>query len=264
MKVILISQLQQRIPLLNFFPCKKLFSCFLFILTVFLPTLVTAQAINFPTTKYCPSDPPSVFTMNAPTAFALTGYIHCSLPDSRFDTTHYAALATQDYETGLACGACAVLNNGGNATTVVIVDECPASSNAPCDPTRSGANAGNHLDLSAQAYGELLGQPGCMTYNGTNVQNNSCNTPPGSVTWHFIQCPLSLMPNSSGNVSYIFKQTTSPQFYQQVEFVDSLFPIVSVKVSVNGGGYITLTRDASGDNFWSNGASNNWGGGTTN
>src|SRR5258708_39708955 len=139
------------------------FSLAFFVFSI-VPSSVLAQAINFPTTKYCPSDPPSVFTMNAPTAFALTGYIHCSLPDSRFDTTHYAALATQDYETGLACGACAVLNNGGNATTDVLVDEWPASSNAPCDPTRRGANAGHQLYLSSQTYGALLRPPGLMTY----------------------------------------------------------------------------------------------------
>ena len=217
----------------NLKPCLSIvFSFLLFFLLFIAPTLVSAQAINYSTTKYCPSDPPSTFTMNAPTFYSPVPNLGaCGYETATFNTTHYAALATQDYENGAVCGACAVAVNGSMSTTVMFVDECPSATNAPC------VNGTHHIDFAPSAYNELVcGSPSC-----------SPGGPPTSVTWHFIECPLSYrtVGNSSGNITYEFKDSSSNGWHP-IQFLDYLFPIVSVGVgSAAGGPFTALSRDTS-------------------
>ncbi len=200
-----------------------------------------AQAINYTTTKYCPTDPPTVFTMNAPTYYSPVPNLGaCGYQTATFDNTHYAAMATQDYQNGAICGACAVANNGSMSTTVMFVDECPASSNPPCV---NGSQSGHHIDFAPSAYNELV------------CGSSSCSPggPPSTVQWHFVSCPMGFRThaNSSGNITYEFKDSSSAGWHP-IQFLDFLFPIVSVGVGTSNSSFTNLTRDTSDSipSFW--------------
>ncbi|HET9870290.1 MAG TPA: hypothetical protein VFR02_07335, partial [bacterium] len=180
-------------------------------LVLLFPALSRAAAINYTSTSYCPTY--TTFTVSEQTtAYDLntsspTTLGNCGVNEGMFDPNHYAAIEPGDWQNGAACGACAVLNYGANATTVMIVDKC-----ATC------GTGSHHLDLSPKAYGELLGSPNCAspTGSGGGVNTGGCPGAPGggSVNWHFIQCPLTgsaaiTYNNSSGNITYAFKDSSS-------------------------------------------------------
>jgi hypothetical protein len=213
----------------------------------FQPSGALAATINYTTTSYCPtyttftvSEQETAYDLSTSSAATLGA---CGVNEGMFDPKHYAAIDPGSWENGAACGACAVLNYMANATTVQIVDEC-----ATCG---SGTN---HLDLSYTAYGELLGSPGCATPTGSGggVNTGGCPGAPGggTVTWHFIQCPLTgsaaiTYSDGSGDITYAFKDSSSSGWHPIV-FWDTLFPVESVSIATGAGGPFTaLTRDTS-------------------
>ena len=214
-------------PVLRFFVS---FS-FLFFLAVF------AQAqINYNTTKYCPSDPPTTFTTVATTYGPLSpGTGNCGFPSGSYDPNLYAAINSNtggggdDYQNGIACGACAAAHDAssGKSVTVMIVDSCPSCSTA------------DQLDLGPTAWSDLT--------NGAS---------PGiaNITWNFVPCPLSLMTGDpTGNIEYEWK-TGCSGFYDPIQFMDMLFPITSVGfATVNTGPFTALVMGASGvggNEYW--------------
>jgi hypothetical protein len=138
----------------------KFISLSLFFWAAFSPVL---GMINYGTSKYCPGDPPTVFTVTEQTTTYYLGTSNatalgaCGVNWNMFDQNHYAAIDPGSWENGAACGSCAVLNYNGHSTTVMIVDEC-----GTC-----GSNS-NHLDLSPAAYGELVNSPGCASIAGSD------------------------------------------------------------------------------------------------
>src|ERR1039458_2537110 len=141
-----------------------------------LPTLMA-------TPQWCPSDPVITYQTNQPTFYSLpTGLTACGYPTNTYDPNHYAAIDSDSFgdtgasravgagSGGFPCGACVALQNGSNATTVVIVDECP----------QGGVNQNNcwvgsyHLDLAKAAYEELnCGSPTCT---GSFPSNSGVST----------------------------------------------------------------------------------------
>jgi expansin (peptidoglycan-binding protein) len=202
-------------------------------------TVTPAPPIVFNSVKYCSSDPPTVFTTIA-TTYTLSGAGNCGFPMGSSDPNDFAAINSTDYQNGLACGACAALQDAssGGAVTVMVVDNCPT------------CNTAHQLDLGSGAWNTL-----------TN------NAMPGvaNITWNFVACPLSLMTgNASGNIEYEWKSSCSND-YNPIQFLDPLFPITSVSFSTTGGGtYTPLILGANGvggTEYW--GASNGNLNGTT-
>ncbi len=198
---------------------------------------VLAQAqINYNTTKYCPTDPPSTFASIATTYGPLSpGTGNCGFPSGSYDPNLYAAINSNaggggnDYQNGLVCGACAAAHDAasGDSVTVMIIDSCPSCTTA------------NQLDLGPTAWSDLT--------NGA---------PPGiaSITWNFVPCPLSLMTGDpTGNIEYEWKSGCSG-FYDPIQFMDMLFPITSVGFSTsNSGPFTGLVLGSSGvggNEYW--------------
>src|SRR5581483_7684704 len=95
---------------------------------VTLPTLMA-------TPQWCPSDPVITYGTNQPTFYSLpSGPTACGYPTNTYDPNHFAAIDGDSFgdtaasggtgggKGGFPCGACVALNNGSNATTVMIVD----------------------------------------------------------------------------------------------------------------------------------------------
>ena len=243
--------------------CHKLFPGFLGAFAALLPLFSSplhAAALVYNTPAYyCPSE--TVFTVTEQTTAynqltsSSTALGACGVNLNMIDQTHYAAIEPGDWQNGAGCGACAVLNYSSHATTVMIIDKC-----ATC------GTGTHHLDLSAVAYGELVGSPGCATNgSGGSVNTGGCQTAPGGnqVTWHFIQCPLSgsaniKFNNSSGNITYAFKDGSSNGWHP-ILIWDMLFPIKSVAVGTTATSFTNIARDTSDSipQFWGGtGASN--------
>ena len=145
-----------------------LISSWFFGILIGLPGLVPAQ-INYSNTKFCPTDPPSIFTSIATEYGPLSpGTGACGFKAGMYDPTYYAAIAsspTDDYQGGVACGACAAVSDltDNSAITVMIVDKCPSCSTA------------NQIDLGLQAWNAMTG-----------------NAPGGirNIAWSLVPCPL--------------------------------------------------------------------------
>ena len=154
-------------------------------------------------------------------------------PAGSYDPNNYAAIASSpvnDYQNGIACGACADVKDadaGGAAVTVMIVDSCPSCS------------SDHQIDLSPQAWSTLTNgaMPGIANIN-----------------WNFIPCPASMMTNDpTGNIEYEFKSVANPNF-DVIQFLDMLFPITSVSFSTSlNGTYSPLIMGAEGvggNEYW--------------
>ncbi len=188
--------------------------------------------------KYCPADPPTTYTTIATTYGPLApGTGNCGFPGGTYDPNNYAALISTDYQNGLACGACAALQDAssGGAVTVMVVDSCPS------------CNTAHQLDLGPSAWNTL-----------TN------NAMPGvaNITWNFMPCPLSLLSNDpSGNIEYEWKNGCLIT-YDPIQFLDALIPITNVSFSTTSNGtYTPLVLGSSGvggNEYWgtSNGSLN--------
>ncbi len=168
------------------------------------------------------------------TAYAPSGAGACGFPAAN-DPSHTAAINSNsggggdDYQNGLACGACAALTVTGaaEAITVMIDNACPSCS------------AADQLDLTQATWQALTGN---TNYGQLNIQ------------WKFVPCPLSLMAgDSSGDITYEWKSGCSSG-YDPIQFMDSLFPITSVGFSTsNTGPFTALTLGANGvggNNYW--------------
>lgn len=267
----------------------QLFKLYFFFLFLLLCKSNPAQAATYsysnyvpvptimPTPQYCPSDTQITFAENQPTKYTwATTVSACSLGTSvnEFDPNHYAAIDSSDFGDtytgtnyslmtqtgGFVCGACAELNNGSYATTVMIVDECPVGVNG------NNCWAGSyHLDLAPSAYNELsCGSAGCA---GNFPSNNDTSSDDGSnVTWHFIQCPLSgsgavNFANTAGQITYEYKNTNS-EYWWPIGFSNTLFPIKSVAYSTtsSSGPFTAMSRDTTDKipAYWSVGAFPSW------
>lgn len=191
---------------------------------VFLCATVPAHAqltYTYPTTKYCPSDPPTSFAghithYNLPTA----ALVNCSMSNDQFDNNHYGAMNQYDWNGSGACGACVSLKGPSASTTLKIVDQCPYVGNETW--CYSGSH---HIDCAPQVATEV---------GGDNP----------AVNWTFIECPLALRTKkvSTGNVNYIWKSGSS-LYWGEIAFFDYLFPLVTVKQDYNGT-WTTCTRQS--------------------
>ncbi|HUO58161.1 MAG TPA: hypothetical protein VMV05_08285, partial [bacterium] len=193
---------------------------------------------------YC--SPTTITETNAPTHYSLTGLVNCSYQNAAFDTNHYAAIATQDWENSAACGACLVALNGSMSTTVMVVDQCPSSSNAPC------VNGTHHIDFASPAYNELVcGSPTC-----------SPGGPPSTIQWYAIPCPLAYRNKvgSGGNLAYTFKSGCSTT-WAEILFLNQLVPLTKVQVSNNGGSSWTNLGRETYDYWGGNAGGAAWGSG---
>jgi hypothetical protein len=157
---------------------------------------------------------------------------NCNFPDSAVDPNFYAAIdgnTSNDYQHGMACGACAALHDtgNGNSVTVMIVDDCTTCSWA------------HQIDLGPNAWNAL-----------TN------NAAPGiaNINWNFVPCPLSLMGgNTTGNIEYQWYTGCSAN-YAPIQFVDMLFPITAVSYGTGSAGPFTPlalgANSVGGDEYW--------------
>jgi expansin len=119
----------------------------------------------------------------------------------------YVALSTNLYDApggSSACGKC-VQSNG---KTLLVVDQCPASTNAPCTTS--------HLDLSPTAYTAVHG-----SMNPGSVANS-----PG-VAVKFVPCPV------TGNIQYSFTSSTQ-QFYLAMVITNAKYGIQKVEYRPSG------------------------------
>ncbi len=119
----------------------------------------------------------------------------------------YAALSTNLYDNpsgSSACGKCVqVTGRSGTPRTLVIVDQCPASSNPPC--------TSSHLDLSPQAFNAVQG----------NMSPGNLPNSPG-LTVKFVPCTV------TGNLQYSF-DPSSMKYYLAMVIQNSRYGIQSVK-----------------------------------
>jgi len=210
------------------------------------PSYLHAQ-VNYSTYPYCS---PTTFVQTdvggttggsgtnfgkGPTQYTKSALMACGYINSEITSDHYAALNTQDYAAAQGCGACALVMNGSHATTVMVVDECPSSSNMPC------VNGTHHIDLGNGAYSDLQ-----VSY-------------PNPVSWCLVACPAALrnIDNGTGNISYEYKSASAGNAgWHPIHFLDMLYPLVSVSVGTSSGGpFSALSRDSGTDNI-----PNYWGG----
>ncbi|HLK41589.1 MAG TPA: hypothetical protein VKU41_32800 [Polyangiaceae bacterium] len=142
----------------------------------------------------------------------------------------YTALSTNLYDApsgSASCGKCVQVNG----KTLLVVDQCPQSSNqAQCST--------NHLDLSPTAFQAVQGSlnPG--------VVNNSPGLPV-----KFVPCPV------SGNIQYSFSSSTQ-QYYLAVVILNARYGISGVEYRIpNTCGWTALGGRSDADaHFTINGA----------
>ncbi len=215
----------------------NLLSLMIVLTFVALPTLSLAQVLA--TSNICSSSPVSYSTIATTYGPLSPGTGNCGFPGGTYDPNNYCAIISADYQNGMACGACidAQASTGGSVT-LMVVDSCPSCSTA------------NQLDLGPQAWNTLTG-----------------NAPPGiaNITWHFIQCPLSMMTGDpSGDIMYQWKSGCSAS-YNPIQFLDMNIPVTAVGFSTSSTGpYTALVLGANGvggNEYWgtSNGNLDNGG-----
>ncbi len=147
---------------------------------------------------------------------------NCGFPGGSYDPNLYAAIHYSDYANGLACGACAAVQDAasGGSVTVMVVDNCPSCSTA------------HQLDLGPAAWNTL-----------TN------NAMPGvaTITWNFMPCPLSLMTgDTNGTIQWEWKSGCSID-YDPIQFLDMAIPVTGVSFSNSvTGTYTPLQLGSSG------------------
>ncbi len=201
-----------------------------------------AQVVT--SSNYCPQDP------GGPTTYSTVGTFYqnlveypgtgnCGYAVGDYDPNLYCAIdghTRNDYQNGLACGACVAVHDTGNgkSVTMTVVDQCGTCINP------------DQIDMSPSAFAIIEpGMPGQI-----------------NITWTFVQCPANLLnvggANPTDNITYNFKDTCNT-WYSPIQFMDYLFPITAVQVSSGGGAYIPLslaTTFAGNDEYWENTANN--------
>jgi expansin (peptidoglycan-binding protein) len=127
----------------------------------------------------------------------------------------YVALSTNLYDNSFgssACGKCVeVTGSSGKATTLVVVDQCPASSNQQQCST-------SHLDLSPTAFSAIQG----------SLNPGEVNNSPG-LSVKFVPCPV------TGNIIYSVTSTSS-QYYLAMVIENAKYGIREVKYRASGSG----------------------------
>ncbi len=133
--------------------------------------------ISYNSTKYCSTDPPTVFTTVATYytgVYNSPGTGNCGFPSGTYDPNMFAAIdgnTSNDYQNGQACGACVAAHDSanGNSVTLMIIDNCATCSNA------------HQLD----PFADSLHLPG--RYHGRGPSQ------------HYLElCPLPLEPDDGG------------------------------------------------------------------
>ena len=228
---------------------------------------ITSAAVCTNPTTFIFSDAPTCYNLYCSSGGSSAGLGACLTPQQMIPPDYYAAISSNSWDNGAACGACAALSGKNGATTVVIVDECTTCP----DP--------EHLDIGATAYSQLMSNGGtscattlsggsCSTGTGGGQGVNiTCTAPSGPITWTFVQCPLSgniavNYNNASGDITYEYKSGSSSG-WDPIQFYDALFPIASVGEGASAGGPFTNINTDSADtinNFWGGTGQTNLGG----
>ena len=157
-------------------------------------------------TKACGSNPtPQSFNAGL-TYYQQTAANNCAMPWP--SNGMYAALSTNLYDApsgSASCGKCVQVNG----KTLLVVDQCPASTNAAqCSV--------NHLDLSPTAYQAVQG-----SLNPGSVSNS-----PG-LSVKYVPCPV------SGNLSYSFTSSTQ-KYYLAMVILNARYGIKGVEFRAPG------------------------------
>jgi len=139
----------------------------------------------------------------------------------------YLALSTDLYDKpggSAACGKCIqVTGTTGITKTLLVVDQCPANTNQPCQQT--------HLDLSPEAYDAVQG-----SRSQGQVNNGTLNA-------KFVPCPV------TGNIVYHVKSVQA--YYAAFVIMNSRYGIKSVSYRVAGGsGWTPMTAPTDADPHW--------------
>ena len=211
-----------------------LISSFLFLFLGFISTLqaqIDYSTANYDSATYTYTTVATAYTFSA-------GSGACGFPaanDTDISAAINSATGEDDYQNGLACGACAAVTVTGDAEaiTVMIDNSCPSCTTA------------DQLDLTQQAWQALTGN---TNYGQLNIQ------------WKFVACPLSLMAgDSSGDITYEWKSGCSSG-YDPIQFMDSLFPIISVSYSTSDTGPFTSlvlgANGVGGNSYWGTSSGN--------
>jgi expansin (peptidoglycan-binding protein) len=178
----------------------------------------------------CGSDPaPQSFQVGL-THYAQTSANNCGVPWPTNESTSsgtgsgmYLALSTSLYNdptSNAACGKCVqVTGTTGVTKTLLVVDQCPATSANP-------SCSSDHLDLSQTAYDALEpGQPG-------SISN-------GSVAAKFVPCPV------TGNI--IYHVTTYNAYYVALVVLNSRYGIERIQYRASGcGGWTAMSPPSIG------------------
>jgi expansin (peptidoglycan-binding protein) len=154
----------------------------------------------------CGSNPTTQSFQAGLTHYDQTAANNCAMPWP--SDGMYAALSTNLYDApsgSASCGKCVEVNG----KTLLVVDQCPASSNqAQCST--------NHLDLSPTAYQAVQG-----SLNPGSVANS-----PG-VSVKYVPCPV------TGNIKYSFTSSTQ-KYYMALIILNAKYGIQKVEYRAHG------------------------------
>jgi expansin (peptidoglycan-binding protein) len=140
--------------------------------------------------------------------------------------TYFGAMNTADYANAATCGACVeVTRDGARTVDVMIVDQCPTSTNPKC--------TAGHIDLSQAAF-EQVGSVD-EGYLGT-----SHGGAVGHISWKYIACPLTTP------VSFRLKDANNAS-WNQILVQGHRTLLAKLEVNV-GGGWQAATRETY--NYW--------------
>jgi expansin (peptidoglycan-binding protein) len=139
---------------------------------------------------------------------------------------YFGAMNTADYANAATCGACVeVTRDGARTVDVLIVDQCPTSTNPKC--------TAGHIDLSQAAF-EQIGSVD-EGYLGT-----SHGGAVGHISWKYIACPLTT------SVSFRLKDASNA-FWNQILVQGHRTLLAKLEVNV-GGSWQAATRETY--NYW--------------
>ncbi len=139
---------------------------------------------------------------------------------------YFGAMNTADYANAATCGACVEVTRDGSRTVdVMIVDQCPTSTNPKC--------TAGHIDLSQAAFEQIgtVDEGYLGTSHGGAV---------GHISWKYIACPLTTP------VTFRLKDASNTS-WNQILVQGHRNLLAKVEVDVNGG-WQAATRESY--NYW--------------
>ena len=158
---------------------------------------------SIPTTSYAQNCMDSTYYGLA-TYYAVSGPSSCSSPMSA-DSVSVAAINLAQFDTTVACGACALITSARGSATVAIVDFCPSC-------------AANSLDLSIDLV---------------TVLDTVVGTTP--IHWQYVACPV------TGSVQ-LFLHNAS-QYYAEVRVNNHRYAVKSMDY-LSGSLYLPMRKSA--------------------